>query len=122
MDFYDEVAHKLIGIEVELSKKAKNLPTGYTTGKARIKRHLLKQKFGINSNLQLESLRDSLNELNYVLVEFDYSSDLFLINVKNFLMNTRVIGIEEIEEYEDEAIDTSEEFFEAAKKETKNAK
>lgn len=34
MDFYKRCARKLIGIEVELSKKAKGFPLGYTTGKA----------------------------------------------------------------------------------------
>lgn len=115
MDFYEEVARKLIGIEVELSKKAKGFPVGYTTGKARIKRYLLKQRFNVTSNFQLESIKDALLELGYCLVELDYSSDLFLLNIKNFTMNTRVIGNEEIDSFEKTAVETSRQFLTARK-------
>ena len=122
MDFYEEVARKLIGIEVELSKKAKGFPLGYTTGKARIKRYLLKQRFSITSNFQLESLKDALLELGYCLVELDYSSDLFLLNLKNFTMNTRVIGNDEIDSFENTAIETARQFLTARKTQEQKGK
>ena len=115
MDFYEEVARKLIGIEVELSRKAKGFPVGYTTGKARIKRYLLKQRFNVTSNFQLDSLKDALLELGYCLIELDYSSDLFLINLKNFTMNTRVIGNDEIDSFGNTAIETARQFLIARK-------
>jgi len=118
MDFYDEVAHKLIGLEIKLSQKYKenNLPVGYTTGKARIHRHVLKKYYGIHTDLQLESLKDALSELGYALVQFDYASDLFLINQKNFLINTRIIDSGEIEEFKSAVlVDTAKKFLEARK-------
>jgi hypothetical protein len=115
LDFYEEVALKLIGIEVELSRRFKNLPPGYTTGKARIKRYLLKQKYHINSNFQLESLRDALAERGYALIEFEYQSDFFLINIKNFLVNTRIISPEEIDGLNSKAIGIALQYFEAIK-------
>ena len=59
--------------------------------KARINRKLLKKSFGINSQIQLDSLRDALVEKGYYLIELDYSSDLFLVNIRNFIINTRNI-------------------------------
>lgn len=121
MDFYEETALKLIGIEVELSRRIKNLSPGYTTGKARIKRYLLKQKYNITSDFQLESLKDALSEHGYALIAFDYSSDFFLINVKNFLVNTRNITIEDIDSISNSK-DIAEQFFKSVKeREAQNA-
>lgn len=113
MEFYEEIAKKLIGIEVELSRKLKNFPVGYTTGKAKIKRFLLKEKFGITSNYGLECLRDALSELGYSLIELNFYSDLILINNKNFFANFRQITDEDIDNLNDVAIKSAEEFFKA---------
>lgn len=99
MDFYEETALKLIGMEVALSKEFKQFPDGYTTGRARISRKCLKSNYNITSQIQLDSLRDALSDKGYVLVELDYASDLFLINIRNFLSNTRIINSEAIEKY-----------------------
>lgn len=99
MDFYEETALKLIGLEVALSKEFKQFPDGYTTGRARISRKLLKRNFNVTSQIQLDSLRDALFDKGYYLVELDYASDLFLINIRNFLSNTRIIDGENIEKY-----------------------
>lgn len=121
MDFYETTARKLIGMEVELSRREKNLPPGYTTGKARIKRYLLKSKFDISSNMQLDCLKDSLQELGYALIELDYQSDLYLINMKNFIINVRQLNSEVIDELKDKAIPIANEFFKAvAQKESQN--
>lgn len=90
-DIYETIALQLIGTEVTLSKQQHQFTEGYTTGKARISRKLLKKSFGINSQIQLDSLRDALVEKGYYLIEVDYASDLFLLNIRNFLINTRNI-------------------------------
>ena len=90
-DIYETIALQLIGTEVTLSKQQHQFNDGYTTGKARISRKLLKKSFGINSQIQLDSLRDALVEKGYYLIELDYSSDLFLVNIRNFIINTRNI-------------------------------
>ena len=113
MDFYEEAARKLIGMEVELSKRAKNLPDGYTTGKGRIKRLVLKNSFNISSDFELANLRDALSGLGYALITFDYASDFFLINIKNFLVNTRIIGDNEIAELSGIALNSAETFLNA---------
>lgn len=120
MEFYEEIAKKLIGIEVELSRKLKNFPVGYTTGKAKIKRFLLKEKFGITSNYGLECLRDALSELGYSLIELNFYSDLILVNNKNFLTNFRQITDEDIDNLKDVALKSAEEFFKAAPVKEKN--
>lgn len=120
MDFYEKVARQLIGIEIELSRKAKQLPIGYTTGKARIKRYILKEKFDISSNMQLNCLKDSLNELGYALIELDYASDLFLINIKNFIINVRQLTPENIDEFKPISIKSSIEFFKSEQERKSN--
>ena len=123
MDFYEEVALKLIGLEVALSKEFKQFPDGYTTGRARISRKCLKANYNITSQLQLDSLRDALADRGYVLIELDYASDLFLINIRNFLLNTRTITSECIEKYTSRSlIDYANTYlnFQAKEKEAKN--
>lgn len=90
-DIYEKIAYQLIGMEVLLSKEQHQFTEGYTTGKARISRKLLKREFNISSQIQLDSLRDALNEKGYYLIEIDYASDLFLLNIRNFLINVRNI-------------------------------
>lgn len=90
-DIYEKIANQLIGMEVILSKEQHQFTDGYTTGKARISRKLLKREFNISSQIQLDSLRDALNEKGYYLIEIDYASDLFLLNIRNFLINVRNI-------------------------------
>jgi len=90
-DIYEKIACQLIGMEVILSKEQHQFKDGYTTGKARISRKLLKREFNISSQIQLDSLRDALNEKGYYLIEIDYASDLFLLNIRNFLINVRNI-------------------------------
>lgn len=116
MEFYEEIALKLVGIEVELSRKLKNFPVGYTTGKAKIKRFLLKEKFGITSNYGLECLRDALSELGYSLIELNYYSDLILVNNKNFLTNFRQITDKDIDELSSISINSAKEFLAASTK------
>lgn len=90
-DIYEKIAYQLIGMEVILSKEQHQFTEGYTTGKARISRKFLKKSFNISSQIQLDSLRDALNEKGYYLIEIDYASDLFLLNIRHFLINTRNI-------------------------------
>lgn len=96
-DIYEKIAYQLIGTEVILSKEQHQFTEGYTTGKGRISRKLLKKAYKITSQIQLDSLRDALVEKGYYLLEVDYASDLFLINIRNFLINTRNIDQNVIE-------------------------
>lgn len=96
-DIYEKIAYQLIGTEVILSEEQHQFTEGYTTGKARISRKLLKKAYKITSQIQLDSLRDALVEKGYYLLEVDYASDLFLLNIRNFLINTRNIDQKVIE-------------------------
>jgi hypothetical protein len=92
IDFFEEQAIRLIGIELQLSKQRKpNLSNGCTVGKAKIKRQLLKRQFGIDTNYKLECLKDALQEKGYSLIIPNYWDDILLINLR--LLKT---GAEEI--------------------------
>lgn len=106
-DIYEKIAYQLIGMEVLLSKEQHQFTEGYTTGKARISRKLLKREFNISSQIQLDSLRDALNEKGYYLIELDYASDLFLLNIRNFLINTRNIDQSVIEKISKEVAENN---------------
>ena len=119
-DIYEKIAYQLIGMEVILSKEQHQFTDGYTTGKARISRKLLKKEFDINSQIQLDSLRDALIEKGYYLIEIDYASDLFLLNIRNFLINTRNIDQKAIEIIKRENAEINGKKFLKAQEEKRN--
>lgn len=119
-DIYEKIAYQLIGIEVLLSKEQHQFTEGYTTGKARISRKLLKREFNISSQIQLDSLRDALNEKGYYLIEIDYASDLFLLNIRNFLINVRNIDQSAIDTIHKDIAEVNGKKFLKAQEEKRN--
>lgn len=119
-DIYEKIAYQLIGMEVILSKEQHQFKDGYTTGKARISRKLLKREFNISSQIQLDSLRDALNEKGYYLIEIDYASDLFLLNIRNFLINVRNIDQSVIDTIHKDIAEINGKKFLKAQEEKKN--
>lgn len=119
-DIYEKIANQLIGIEVILSKEQHQFTEGYTTGKARISRKLLKKEYKITSQIQLDSLRDALCEKGYYLIEVDYASDLFLLNIRNFLINVRNIDQNVIEKIHPEIAELESKKFLKAQEEKRN--
>lgn len=119
-DIYEKISYQLIGMEVLLSKEQHQFTEGYTTGKARISRKLLKREFNISSQIQLDSLRDALNEKGYYLIEIDYASDLFLLNIRNFLINVRNIDQSAIDTIHKDIAEVNGKKFLKAQEEKKN--
>lgn len=119
-DIYEKIAYQLIGMEVLLSKEQHQFTEGYTTGKARISRKLLKREFNISSQIQLDSLRDALNEKGYYLIEIDYASDLFLLNIRNFLINVRNIDQSAIDTIHKDIAEVNGKKFLKAQEEKRN--
>lgn len=82
LDFFDQKALELIGLEVQISKvKNPSLREGFTIGKMIVKRSQIK-KLGIESSLQLSSLQDALIEQGYYLFEYSPLDNFILLNLK----------------------------------------
>lgn len=120
LDFYDEKALELIGLEIQISKMKKpTLQKGFTVGKLIINRNVLK-KMNICSKLQLESLQDALIEREYYLLEYNPVDSFILINTKILKGQSNLLEQENVEQLTKTAKNIAIEYFTEREKINKN--